>query len=321
MAQVGHERHIGSYIGSEPTNVDSRLTDNEPQKTTRRNFLIGAASLGAVVGGVLVFRQGVGGEKTKEANVSDDASSSNTSSNSADVNISPNHSVSAVEAQSNIDQMVFTDFYSEDREWADPAQLVDLSREQLVEKPVMPITAENRTKEGFGKNFARTFEMIANAGMDKEDLYKARELGYPVGEKDTNGNFIGHYEDYVGENYIDPLLEGLFVKEYKGHDSTPPIKTLKEYILGFADDLEFAITDKSLLNSMTLGVELGYIETLPSSEFDRSLEINLVVTRPGFDMRPEDMVYDCRFVLNIDEGSDKNYIIELGEFGHTLRKG
>lgn len=270
------------------------------ERTTRRGFILGAgaAGLALAVGASAKLMAGGGGEKPSETQEY----------------VPVDYSVSAAEAEANLNTLVLPDLY-EDRPWANPEQLVGLTPEELQEIAAVPVTPETtRTDEGFVKIFAQKLELIANAGTTIEDVRKARELGYPVGEMDSMGNYLGNYDEYA-KSRISPMLNGgLFEDNYKGHNSEEVIAALENFLLNFADDFEYALTDEIWRGKTTLYITAGQVESQPTTDFDRRLSFNIRLKSPAVGPRIKDAIYEAEFIVNIDEGDDK-FIVGFSRYG------
>lgn len=272
----------------------------EVRKFSRRTF--NALTLGGITSVALA---GCGGNSEAEyQSVSGDNLADSVSTHEAKDEY--DYSMSSAEVEDNLEHLVLPYLY-EDRPWADPNQLVGLSIEELKDIASVPINAETRTNKGAAKAVGQVLELIANSGRTLEDIQVARDLGYPVGETDHNGNELGDYSDYVKKAYMKPMVNSLLSIEYEDTVATGIKEDLVDHFLGYVHDYVASLTSEAYRDKATLFVNTGLIESLPAAESDRSLHVSLELRCPSVRSDVDDTVFGGDATIDLDEDTNGTY--------------
>lgn len=216
------------------------------------------------------------------------------------------HSTPAAKEALDIDEIILPDLY-EDRPWANPEQLVGLTAEELRDIASIHITEETLSNEGFAVAFGQKLELIANAGRTLSDVSRARELGFPVGERGKYGELLGDYGEYVKEYYMAPMLEGLFSHPLQDTEFAGVDFSVMEYLGGYADNYDLALTNNDWRDKATVLVEAASIETGSQPQFERNISIGLTIGRPVDNGDWRDEAHSGKIIVNASEGLDGKY--------------
>jgi hypothetical protein len=228
------------------------------------------------------------------------------SSNASDPEITPTPQKDVAESNVvnirgvdvDIDQVEMPDLYI-DRPWADPEQLVSLTKEQRKKNASIEIAPDTQTNEGITLAISQTLERIANAGRVPGERLRAEELGLS-------------WEEYIREYYMDPMFDGLFSVKYSDPRFAGVDETLKDYFMEYVDEYEIALEDEEWRENVTLFIETDFIEQqdglMPT---ERSLFIGIETRRPAVTSNHQPVIYKGNMTVNVDEGTDGRYDIGI----------
>lgn len=286
-------RVAGELQGSSPV-----YGSNEKQTIGRRNFVMGIGLLATGGIGAGLVKKLTGSERNTQSHEIGD------------------QSISSLEAEVNIEKLILPNLYK-DRPWADPEQLVGLSSEELKELIAMPVGAETETDEGFALMVVKRLELIANAGKTKQDIERARQLGYRVGERDSYGNSLGNYREYINTYYAEGMIDSLFQEKYTDQKFAGADASLKNLLISGSVDFEYGITDELWRNSSSFHVDYNSVELGPS-DHERSLLINVTTWLPELGAsyidgrRAEDEV---AIIVNANQDTGSKYAMSIQYIG------
>jgi hypothetical protein len=213
-----------------------------------------------------------------------------------------------------LDKVEMPDFYTDPeiedhyRPWADPRQDLELTVEERADSVSIESdllygdSLDVLTDEELSTTIGHYLERIANAARDPEEYYKFKSSGTEAS-----------WEEYVKNNFIGPMVNGLFPVTYTQPELQGVKEGLVDYLADYADEYETALRRPNRRHSATV-----FISTTPTdiSESvvpnERSLNMAIELRRPELikDGGKGDKIVLGDMVVNIHGNPSGEY--ELG---------
>lgn len=224
--------------------------------------------------------------------------------------VSANYNAPAPEGDANVNSLIvpkMPDFY-EERPWANPEYLFDLTSKERRATTTIPINEYTRTNEGFTETVRQIFERMANVARTERDVLKAIELGYPVGKLDSDGRMLGGLGEYGKTYYLDDMVSGFISDDYGPEVST----NMKDYLATWTNDYERSLTDPRWIDYASIMVDAEYLGLESGSKV---IGLTLGRSAPeGQDWREAKTVHTGKIVVDTSERTDGIYNLATRHF-------
>lgn len=195
------------------------------------------------------------------------------------------------------------------RPWADPKIDLDLDIPGRTDAAGILVTPEVDTNEGLTLAIGHTLERIANAARDPDEYHK-----YKTQQAYTS------WQDYVRNNFIKPMIDGLFPVKYEDPRFAGVDEGLIDFFMEFVDDYEWALSDsKRWGDKATLFVSTEFSELQDGILSDQSLVADIKVKRLGIWEGDSDIVYTGDMTVNVHGEEDGKYLLGIQQL-HLLRE-